>query len=261
MGKLVVGIQEEVPFYRRVQLAVLAHIRHTHTRYDKLLRETDWATARATVEAACLETLVKWRGDEETGRDQMDEILREIVVISDSEYSDSDDSADDEDDDMEEGEVSEDESDPDVEMVEAQPPSIPSNQQPTMGESSQQQVISLLSPPKSRTTRTDLSMDTSNHQDTGMDNTTKRDRQAQRNERKGFKRYQAWNEAINRHQDEPGPFSKPQDNFGNGTVYREVLNGHNSPNLPLHPGNTTQRQSLDQGRRLQTTPPHKVSNI
>jgi hypothetical protein len=32
--------------------------------------------ARKAVEPVCLDVLVKWRGDEETGRDQMDEIIR-----------------------------------------------------------------------------------------------------------------------------------------------------------------------------------------
>ena len=41
--------------------------------------------ARKVVEPVCLDVLLKWRGDEETGRDQMDEILREVVVITDSE--------------------------------------------------------------------------------------------------------------------------------------------------------------------------------
>lgn len=41
--------------------------------------------ARKAVEPVCLDILLKWRGDEETGRDQMDEILREVVVITDSE--------------------------------------------------------------------------------------------------------------------------------------------------------------------------------
>lgn len=80
---------------RRVQLAVLAHIRHTHTRYDQLLRETTYVNARKAVEPLCLDHLVKWRGDEETGRDQLDEILCEVVVISDSESEDDDDDSDD----------------------------------------------------------------------------------------------------------------------------------------------------------------------
>ncbi|PSR80289.1 hypothetical protein BD289DRAFT_70847 [Coniella lustricola] len=90
-GKPKVGTSD-LPLHRRVQLAVLAHIRHTHTRYDELLKEADWHTARKVVEKICLDILVKWRGDEETGRDQLDDILREVVVISDdSEDSDSDD--------------------------------------------------------------------------------------------------------------------------------------------------------------------------
>ncbi|KAL6855400.1 hypothetical protein ACO1O0_006545 [Amphichorda felina] len=85
-----VGLCFEMPLSRRVQLAVVAHIRHTHTRYDELLKETSWQNARKVVEALCLDILVKWRGDEETGRDQLDEILREVVVISDSDSEESD---------------------------------------------------------------------------------------------------------------------------------------------------------------------------
>lgn len=100
---------------RRVQLAVIAHIRHTHTRYDLLLRETSWENARKAVESLCLDILVKWRGDEETGRDQLDEVLREIVVISDTEEEDGSgetDSENDEDADVED-EDDEDEEDED----------------------------------------------------------------------------------------------------------------------------------------------------
>lgn len=79
---------------RRVQLAVIAHIRHTHTRYDLLLRETSWENARKAVEGLCLDILVKWRGDEETGRDQLDEVLREIVVIDDSDSEEEEDEND-----------------------------------------------------------------------------------------------------------------------------------------------------------------------
>ncbi|KLU91195.1 hypothetical protein MAPG_09717 [Magnaporthiopsis poae ATCC 64411] len=89
-----VGLAANITLSRRVQLAVLAHIRHTHTRYDQLLREVGWSNARKAVESVCLDFLVKWRGDEETGRDQLDEILREIIVISDSEDSDTDSDGD-----------------------------------------------------------------------------------------------------------------------------------------------------------------------
>ncbi|PBP21326.1 hypothetical protein BUE80_DR007903 [Diplocarpon rosae] len=110
-GEPTVGLQANIPLSRRVQLAVLAHIRHTHTRYDKLLKETSWMNARKAVEPVCLDILIKWRGDEETGRDQMDEILREVVIITDSEDDESDEDEDsDEDessdeDDSEEGEI------------------------------------------------------------------------------------------------------------------------------------------------------------
>lgn len=89
-GDKPVGLCDEIPLSRRVQLAVLAHIRHTHTRYDQLLRETTRYIARKTIQSLCLEILVKWRGDEENGRDQLEEILREVIVISDSEDDDSD---------------------------------------------------------------------------------------------------------------------------------------------------------------------------
>lgn len=64
-----------------------------------LLRETTWINARKAVEPVCLDVLVKWRGDEETGRDQLDEILREVVIITDSEGEEDDDMTDDEEDD------------------------------------------------------------------------------------------------------------------------------------------------------------------
>lgn len=108
-GEPTVGLQPGIPLSRRVQLAVLAHIRHTHTRYDLLLRETTWMNARKVVEPVCLDVLVKWRGDEETGRDQMEEILREVVVITDSEGSDDsseeEDISEEEEEDEEDGEV------------------------------------------------------------------------------------------------------------------------------------------------------------
>ncbi|KAI6368822.1 hypothetical protein MCOR25_004564 [Pyricularia grisea] len=98
-GGETVGLAADLTLSRRVQLAVLAHIRHTHTTYDELWRTHGWATARKAIEATCLDFIVKWRGDEETGRDQLDEILREVIVISDSE--DSDDDGDEDDDDSE----------------------------------------------------------------------------------------------------------------------------------------------------------------
>ena len=88
-GEPPVGLSRDMTLARRVQLAVLAHIRHSHTRYDELLRTGAWHDARKQVQSTCLDVLVKWRGDEETGRDQLEEILREVVVISDSEDEES----------------------------------------------------------------------------------------------------------------------------------------------------------------------------
>ncbi|KAF2965446.1 hypothetical protein GQX73_g8148 [Xylaria multiplex] len=89
-GEIKVGMAKDITLARRVQLAALAHIRHTHTRYDQLLKESDWANARKAVEKPCLDIIVKWRGDEETGRDQLDEILREVIEISDTEIDSED---------------------------------------------------------------------------------------------------------------------------------------------------------------------------
>ncbi|KAI0402122.1 hypothetical protein F4802DRAFT_577280 [Xylaria palmicola] len=89
-GGIKVGMAKDITLARRVQLAALAHIRHTHTRYDELLKESDWANARKAVEKPCLDIIVKWRGDEETGRDQLDEILREVIEISDTENESED---------------------------------------------------------------------------------------------------------------------------------------------------------------------------
>ncbi|KAI1802742.1 hypothetical protein F4811DRAFT_554582 [Daldinia bambusicola] len=89
-GESKVGMVKELTLARRVQLAAIAHIRHNHTRYDELLKETNWHNARKAVEKPCLDVIVKWRGDEETGRDQLDEILREVVEISDTEEESED---------------------------------------------------------------------------------------------------------------------------------------------------------------------------
>ncbi|KAI0181467.1 hypothetical protein GGR52DRAFT_39643 [Hypoxylon sp. FL1284] len=90
-GEFKVGMASGLTLARRVQLAAIAYIRHQHTRYDELLKTTSWANARRAVEKPCLNIIVKWRGDEETGRDQLDEILREVIEISDTEEDSEDD--------------------------------------------------------------------------------------------------------------------------------------------------------------------------
>ncbi|MCJ1431914.1 hypothetical protein MMC27_001270 [Xylographa pallens] len=83
LGKARVGTAPELPLPRRVQLAVVAHIRHTYTDYDNLLKEVPWNAARAMIEQASLNKLAQWRGDDDDEPDAMEDILREIIVIPD----------------------------------------------------------------------------------------------------------------------------------------------------------------------------------
>ncbi|PBP20427.1 hypothetical protein BUE80_DR008838 [Diplocarpon rosae] len=177
-GEPTVGLQANIPLSRRVQLAVLAHIRHTHTRYDKLLRETSWMNARKAVEPVCLDILIKWRGDEETGRDQMDEILREVVIITDSEDEDSD-----EDEDLsEEGEI-----------ISAECAEFSTKQN---SRHQQRPSLNLLHHKNNNTTGTLTGR-------TNVDAISLRTRakNLKKKEHRGFKRYQAaWEDALSRQQ-------------------------------------------------------------
>jgi hypothetical protein len=186
-GEPTVGLQAEIPLSRRVQLAVLAHIRHTHTRYDKLLRETTWMNARKVVEPVCLDVLMKWRGDEETGRDQLDEILREVVVITDSE--DEEDSSEDETSD-EEGEIT----------------SISSTESPSNTNSRNQQRATIEPNPISQPSSIDLSHSRKPNEDHAISSRTRAktntDSQKDKKRQRGFSRYQAaWDEARHRRED------------------------------------------------------------
>lgn len=94
-GKRKVGTAVELPLARRAQLAVVAHIRHIYTNYDRLLRITSFQDARKAVEEPCLAKLVQWRGDDESGETVLEDVFREVIVISDDEddENDSEDSA------------------------------------------------------------------------------------------------------------------------------------------------------------------------
>lgn len=74
---------------RRAQLAVVAHIRHVYTDYDRLLKTTSFQEARSHVEDPTLAKLVEWRGDDENGKTVLEDVFREVIVISDDEDSDS----------------------------------------------------------------------------------------------------------------------------------------------------------------------------
>ncbi|KAL1967511.1 hypothetical protein VTN77DRAFT_3026 [Rasamsonia byssochlamydoides] len=90
-GQKKVGTAVELPLARRAQLAVVAHIRHVYTDYDRLLKITSFQEARSLVEEPTLEKLVEWRGDDENGKTELEDVFREVIVISDDE--DDDDSA------------------------------------------------------------------------------------------------------------------------------------------------------------------------
>lgn len=89
-GENRVGNATDMPLARRVQLAVIARIRHTYTDYDALLGAFgDWAATRKEVEPSCLKKLIEWRG--ETGDDDegLEEIVRETIVIDDDDDEDA----------------------------------------------------------------------------------------------------------------------------------------------------------------------------
>ncbi len=94
LGDHKVGTADEIPLVRRAQLSVVAHIRHVYTNYDKLLRQMPYNDARHAVEQATLAKLIEWRGDEnsvdESAQRAADELLREVIVISDEEESQTD---------------------------------------------------------------------------------------------------------------------------------------------------------------------------
>jgi hypothetical protein len=74
---------------RRAQLAVVAHIRHVYTDYDRLLKQVSFHEARGTVEHTTLSKLIEWRGDDENGQTVLEDVFREVIVISDDEDSES----------------------------------------------------------------------------------------------------------------------------------------------------------------------------
>jgi hypothetical protein len=81
-----VGNAEDVTFPRRVQLAVIAHIRHVHTDYEKLLKKLPRPVARLQIEPTCLRTLLKWRGEDDEV--EIEERTEEVIVIDESESED-----------------------------------------------------------------------------------------------------------------------------------------------------------------------------
>ncbi|KAL8645066.1 MAG: hypothetical protein Q9210_006917 [Variospora velana] len=85
-----VGTAFDQPHIRRVHLAVGAYIRHTYTEYDRLLKTHGYFEARHMVEPFTLDKIIEWR-DEKDDPDAVEDILREVIVISDDEDEISED--------------------------------------------------------------------------------------------------------------------------------------------------------------------------
>lgn len=72
---------------------MVAHIRHIYTDYDRLLKTTSFHEARSLVEEPTLAKLVEWRGDDENGKKVLEDVFREVIVISDDDDSDTEEVA------------------------------------------------------------------------------------------------------------------------------------------------------------------------
>ncbi|RMZ85361.1 hypothetical protein DV737_g825, partial [Chaetothyriales sp. CBS 132003] len=93
LGDGKVGTADEIPLVRRAQLSVVAHIRHVYTDYDKRIKWMPYNEARHAVEADTLKKLVEWAGDDDSQSENkkraVQDIFREVIVLSDDEASDS----------------------------------------------------------------------------------------------------------------------------------------------------------------------------
>jgi hypothetical protein len=80
----------DLPLPRRVQLAVVAHIRHTYTEYDKILKSktVSWREARTIVEPVSLAKLKEWRDEIGEASHELEETFREVIVLDDDEEED-----------------------------------------------------------------------------------------------------------------------------------------------------------------------------
>lgn len=168
-GQRKVGTAVELPLARRAQLAVVAHIRHVYTNYDKLLKMTSFHEARSLVEEHTLAKLVEWRGDDENGKTVLEDVFREVIVISDDDDSDA-----------EEDIPKPSDRDYSVEVISSQPrvevlPTQPAN----TANSGPQDFSEDDVPPGFRV--------------------IPRDPKRSKVDRRGFSRYQAWDRAINRY--------------------------------------------------------------
>ena len=85
------GNATELPLARRVQLAVVAHIRHTYTDYDKMLKTGSWSEARQKVEHVSLAKLKEWRDETGEQSNEIEDTFREVIVLDDDDDDDTSD--------------------------------------------------------------------------------------------------------------------------------------------------------------------------
>jgi hypothetical protein len=170
-----VGTAAELPLARRAQLAVVAHIRHMYTEYDKLLKKTTFPEARRMVESPTLQRLVEWRGDDENGKTELEDVFREVIVISDDDESDTD---------QDEDHITSRHGDPSIESV--------SHDTNSTGLKSQGVDCVKVSVQNALE-------ESSHHPDPGIvSGTTRNVRAAQpKVDRRGFSRYKVWEQARN----------------------------------------------------------------
>ncbi|ORY16749.1 hypothetical protein BCR34DRAFT_661282 [Clohesyomyces aquaticus] len=87
-GENRVGSAGNLSLIDRVNLAVQAHIRHTYTDYDKLLKQKEYKEARHEAEPGIVSVLKKWRNLDDNG--ELEEGFREVVVLDDDDATSKD---------------------------------------------------------------------------------------------------------------------------------------------------------------------------
>ncbi|KJZ77109.1 hypothetical protein HIM_03430 [Hirsutella minnesotensis 3608] len=204
-----IGLQADVSLARRVQLAALAHIRHAHTKYDEMLHQMSWVEARKKVEPVCLDFLVKWRGDEENGRDDLDEILREIIVLSDDE-DEEDDAAEDSSDKLSHDEPSLDAPSRVGDSPQASQPEVPATAPEEVPATAPEELSTTVPEELPQVAPEEVRLPTpaaAVNPKLGTTTKTTNPRQmTDQKARRGFERYRrAWEDAVRRNEEEPHP--------------------------------------------------------
>lgn len=180
---------------------MVAHIRHVYTNYDRLLKTASFHEARSLVEEPTLARLVEWRGDDENGKKVLEDVFREVIVISDDEDSDIEEEAIPE-------SVGRDQS---VEII-----SVSSNAQ---AEELHTKPVNYGNPSMRESLR-DLSDDEAPPGFRFVSRAPKKSKI----DRRGFSRYQAWDRAINRYRNE---VVTDKNNLYSGST------GHRMPAYPV----------------------------